>query len=319
MHKSDGKAIKSNKLKLSLRQLCLCTAVIMLMVGVASAGEGGGIVYPIGVETVMPAYAPAPRQLVMQEFTLFYSASRFNDSHGNAAIPGFRITEFANCVKFKYNWGQRFLGGDLMSGGGLVQAYAQVEANGATQTKTNLANQDIEPVFVVYVKGPLHFQYGLDIWTPGPSYNKNDLVNVGQHYWDFEPVVAVTWLPNKGRTELSSRLHYALKTTNPDNNYHSGSEISWEFNATQNVSKKVAVGFQGYLLKQVRDDTIGGVSVGDGNRSQALGVGPQLRIEIAKGVIAFKYFHETEVRYHPIANSFWFEFGFPIHNGSKKE
>lgn len=215
MHKSDGKAIQSNTLKVSLRQLCLCTAVVMLMVGIASAGEGGGITYPIRVETVMPAYAPAPRQLVMQEFTLFYSASRFNDSQGNAAIPGFRITEFANCVKFKYNWDKKFLGGNLMSGGGTVQAYAQVEANGATQTKTNLANQDMEPVFVVYVKGPLHYQYGMDIWTPGPSYNKNDLVNVGQHYWDFEPVFAITWLPNKGRTELSSRLHYAPENDQP--------------------------------------------------------------------------------------------------------
>lgn len=291
----------------------------MLMIGIAGAAEGGSIVYPIGVETVMPAYAPAPQQLVMQEFTLFYSSSRFNDSYGNSAIPGFRLTEFANCVKFKYNWDKKFLGGNLMSGGGLVLAYAQVEANGATQTKTNMANQDLEPVFVVYVKGPLHWQYGMDIWTPGPSYKGGDLVNVGQHYWDFEPVVAVTWLPDKGRTELSSRLHYALKTTNPDNNYHSGSEISWEFNATQNVNKKVALGFQGYLLKQVRDDTLHGVSVGDGNRSQALGLGPQLRIGIAKGVIAFKYFHETEVRYHPIANAFWFEFGFPIHNGAKTE
>lgn len=308
-----------SELKRGLRQLSLCTAVVMLMIGIAGAAEGGSIVYPIGVETVMPAYAPAPQQLVMQEFTLFYSSSRFNDSHGNSAIPGFRLTEFANCVKFKYNWDKKFLGGNLMSGGGLVLAYAQVEANGATQTKTNMANQDLEPVFVVYVRGPLNWQYGMDIWTPGPSYKGGDLVNVGQHYWDFEPVVAVTWLPDKGRTELSSRLHYALKTTNPDNNYHSGSEISWEFNATQNVNKKVALGFQGYLLKQVRDDTLHGVSVGDGNRSQALGLGPQLRIGIAKGVIAFKYFHETEVRYHPIANAFWFEFGFPIHNGAKTE
>jgi hypothetical protein len=141
------------------------------------------------------------------------------------------------------------------------------------------------------------------------------MVNVGPHYWDFEPVVAATWLPNKGKTELSSRLHYAFKTTNPDTNYHSGSEISWEFNATQNVSKTVAVGFQGFLLKQVRDDTIHGVRAGDGNRCQALGLGPQVRIAVAKGVIAFKYFRDTQVRYHPVGNGYWFEFGIPIHQG----
>ena len=87
--------------------------------------------------------------------------------------------------------------------------------------------------------------------------------------------------PNHGKTEVSSRFHYALDTTNPDNNYHSGNQISWEFNATQNVSKKVAMGFQGYLLKQVTDDSVKGVTVGyNGNRTQLLGLGPQVRVAV---------------------------------------
>lgn len=290
-----------------------CAAFVLSIVAFANAGEGGGIVYPIGVETVMPAVQPAPHMLVVQGFNLFYSASRFNDSKGNSAIPDFRLTLYGGAVKFKYNWGVKALGGNLMSGFALQPAYEQLEAAGATQEKTNFANTDLEPLFVVYHKGSLYWHYGMDIWTPGASYTKKDLVNVGPHYWDFEPVAAVTWLPNKGKTELSSRLHYALKSTNQATNYHSGSEISWEFNATQNVSKKVALGFQGFLLKQVRDDTINGVRAGDGNRCQDLGLGPQVRIAISKGVIAFKYFRDTDVRYHPVGNGFWFEFGLPIH------
>jgi hypothetical protein len=303
----------------------LLSAFSLLLTPFAGAEEGGAVSYPEGVETVMPAVAPTPKVLVMQEFTLFYSASRFNDSHGDSLIPNFRLTEFANCVKFKYNWGIKALGGHLMSGVGVVQAYAQVEesvtaeeiAAGTVQSqaKTNLANQDLEPLFVVYNKGPLYWQYGMDIWTPGPSYKQNDIVNVGQHYWEFEPVFAVTWLPNKGTTELSSRVHYALATTNPDNNYHSGNYVSIEFNATQNVSKKLALGFQGYLLKQVRDDTIHGIKVGDGNRTQALGLGPQIRYAIGNGAIAFKYYHDTNARYHVVSNGFWFELGIPIHKG----
>jgi hypothetical protein len=302
---------------------CMCSLLVFVPASTARAEEGGSVSYPEGAETVMPAVAPQPKVLVLQEFTLFLSASRFNDSNGNSLIPDFRLTEFANCVKFKYNWGVKALGGHLMSGVGVVHAYAQLEEAAATpgtvysQSKNNLANQDIEPLFVVYNNKSLFWQYGLDIWTPGASYNSNtvNLINIGQHYWEFEPNASITWLPNKGRTELSSRVHYAMATTNPDNSYHSGNYISWEFNATQNVSKKLAVGFQGYLVKQVRDDTINGLRAGDGNRTQALGIGPQLRYAIGSGVISFKYFRDTMARYHPVSNGFWFEMGFPIHKG----
>lgn len=297
---------------------CLLAIFVLSLVSIAVASEGGSVSYPMGAETVMPGLDPAPHQFLMQGFTLFYSSSQFNDARGNSAIPGFRVTEFANCLKLKYNFDKKFLGGNLMSGAGLVMAYAQVEMGGPSQAKTNLANQDLEPIFVVYNRENLHFHYGLDIWTPGLSYTRGDMVNVGTHYWEFEPNFAFTWMPNHGKTELSSRFHYALDTTNPDNNYHSGNYVSWEFNATQNVSKKVAVGFQGYLLKQVTDDSVKGVSVGyNGNRTQALGLGPEIRVAIPKALIAFKYFRETNVRYHPVGNAFWFEFGVPLGGGRK--
>ena len=298
--------------------IILCSMLILSFAPIAIAEEGGAISYPIGAETVMPAYAPPPKVLVLQEFTLFYSASRFNDSHGNSGIPGFRATIFANCVKFKYDWGVKFLGGNLMSAFAPVVLYEQVEAGGQSQTKTRLANQNMSQ-FVVYNKRSLFWQYGVDVWTPGPSYKQSDMTNVGQHYWEFEPTAAITWLPNKGKTELSTRVHYGLATTNPDNHYHSGNTFVWEFNTTQNVTKRLALGFQGYLLKQVRDDTIHGVTVGDGNRSQALGLGPQVRLAVGNGVLAFKYFRETEARYHPVGNGYWFEFGVPIGKFGPKE
>jgi len=291
----------------------LLSFFVLSLVSVAVASEGGSVSYPMGVETVMPGVDPAPNQFLLQGFTLFYSSTRFNDGHGNSAIPGFRVTEFANCLKLKYNFGKKFLGGDLMSGAGLVTAYAQIQEGGPSQAKTNLANQDIEPLFVTYNRENLHFHYGLDIWTPGPSYTKGDMVNVGQHYWEFEPNFAFTWMPNHGKTEVSSRFHYALATTNPDTNYHSGNYISWEFNATQNITKRMAWGFQSYVLKQVTDDSVKGVSVGyNGNRSQAVGLGPEVRVAIPKAIIAFKYFHDYDVRYHPVGNAFWFEFGVPL-------
>ena len=300
---------------------CVCSLLVFMPASTARAEEGGIVSYPEGAETIMPAVAPPRNVLVVQEFTLLLTASRFNDSKGNSSITGFKETAFANCVKFKYGWNVNALGGHLMSGVGVVHEHAQLDVGSqgaiSSWSATDLANQDLEPLFVVYNKKSLFWQYGLDLWTPGPVYNKSHVVNIGQHYWEFEPNAAITWLPNKGKTELSSRFHYAMATTNPDNNYHSGNYISWEFNATQNVSKRMAFGFQGYLVKQVRDDTIKGVRVGYGFRTQTLGLGPQLRYAVGKGAIAFKYFRDTEARNHIVGNGFWFECGFPfsIHKG----
>ena len=169
-------------------------------------------------------------------------------------------------------------------------------------------------------------------------------MNVGSHYLQFEPNFAITYMPNHGKTEFSSRVHYAINTTNPDNNYHSGSYISWEFNATQNVTKTTALGFQGYLAKQVRDDTISGVRTGDGNRTQALGLGPEIRVAIPRGLspssISVRQtcaitqsamdsglnlgcrLTDTRTRARPLFTFFslgprTFEFGLPIYQGTR--
>jgi len=302
-----------------LPALVLLGLTILILTQLAGATENGGTPYPNGAETVLPAVAPTPKMLLLQDFQMFYSANRFNDSRGRNSIPNFRVTVFAQAYKFKYNWGVKFLGGYVYSAVSPVLTYQQLEAAGAQQTKFNMANNDIEPVFINYTKGSLHWQYGLDIWTPGPTYKASDMVNIGQHYWEFEPVYAITWLPNKGKTELSSRIHYGTDTTNGDTHYHSGDYFNAEFNACRTLKKNVTLGFNGYWMRQVRDDTIHGQRVGDGNQTKDLGLGPELRAPVGKSaVIAFKYFRDTHAQNHAVGNAFWFELGVPVFKGEQR-
>lgn len=294
--------------------IALSILAVLALSGIANAAEGGAFTYPIGAETVMPAFAPPPKLLLFQEFTEVYSAGQFNDSNGKSAIPGFRLTVFAGAQKFKYNWGTNFLGGKLMTGGGPTQVYEQVEAAGATGHNMNFGNTDLEPLFVVYHKGSLFWQYGMDIWTPGLTYNRTSMVNIGTHYWSFEPTAAFTYLPNKGQTEVSSRVHYGINTTNPDTKYHTGDDLAWEWDVMQNINKRVALGANGYVQHQTTDDELNGQKVGsDGFRSNVVGIGPEVRIWIGKSGIAFKYFKEVDVRNHPLGSCVWFEAAIPVH------
>ena len=73
------------------------------------------------------------------------------------------------------------------------------------------------------------------------------------------PSGAFTYLPNHGRTEISSRLQYIVNYTDSATHYHSGNEFLWEYVAMQNVTKKLAIGANGYLYQQTTDDRLLGV------------------------------------------------------------
>jgi hypothetical protein len=85
--------------------LCLvgCFIAATLMSTSASATENGASVYPVGADTVMPGLAPPPNGTVLDEFTLFYAASRMNNSSGASAVPEFNVRVLANAIKLAHN------------------------------------------------------------------------------------------------------------------------------------------------------------------------------------------------------------------------
>lgn len=307
----------SNNFSRTVRRLRHLTMVLLLLGSlacVATATEGGASVYPIGAETVMPGMTPAPGASLLCEFSDFYQANGLVDSHGHNLVPGFHLRVGAVALKFTHNWGVHVLGGTLVSYAAMPLLYVHVTAPFGKGDKTGIGNPVVEPLAVAYQHGAWHWWYGYDFFTPGFSYNKNALVNVGQHNYAMAPVGAFTYMPRK-TTEISSKFQYIMNGENDQLHYRSGNELVWEYDGMQNITKSIAVGFNGYYYQQTTNDTQFGMIVGDGNRGRDFAIGPEIRAHVGHFILISKYTRDTLVQNRPVGNSFWFQFGLPIGHG----
>jgi hypothetical protein len=278
----------------------------------ATATENGASVYPVGAETVLPGLTPGPGGTMFYEFTLFYQANALINSAGRNEVPGFHLSFQAVALKVAHNWGVRFLGGSLVSAAAVPLEFESVTTPGGTFGKEGLGNPELGVAYLAYHKGAWHWFYGLDVYTPGFAYTKNTPINLGQHNFATVPVGAFSWLPNLGHTEVSSRFQYIVNYTDPATNYRSGKEFTWEFDGMRNVTKKIAVGVNGFYYQQTTDDLLDKVTVGDGNRGRDVAIGPEVRVHVGHMALIAKYQRDTLVENKPCGNMFWIQMGLPL-------
>jgi hypothetical protein len=288
-------------------------AAVVAMLSFVSATENGGSVYPVGVETVMTGVQPPPGKTALYEYTCFYISNEFDDARGRSAVPGFRLKVFANAVKVTHNWGVHFLGGTIASQIGVPLIYQQLSTESGQFSEVGLTNVNFIPFNVSYHQENLHWYYEADFFSRGAGYSATHEMNIGQHNLAVAPVAGLTYLPWKGKGEVSSRFTYIFNGNNRDTHYQSGNEFMWEYNAAYEFSKKVAAGLNGYFYQQVTDDRLQGAVFQDGFRGRGLAVGPQLRFPLGKhGGFAVKYYRDTLVQNRPRGHAFWFQMSVPI-------
>jgi hypothetical protein len=276
------------------------------------ATENGISMYPVGAETVMPGVMPPSGKTIFAEFDNFYQANGLMDGSGHNSVPGFHLRVAAAAVKFVHNWGVKALGGELVSSAALPVLYEHLTGPFGTVHKAGLGNPDIGVLAVTYAKGPWHWWYGVDAYTPGAQYNKNDLLNVGQHNFSTAPLGAFTYLPDGGRTEISSRVQYIVNFTNPADQYRSGHELIWEYIAARNVTRKLSIGLNGYGYLQTTDDRQNGIAVASGYRGRVFAAGPQIKYHVGEVALILKYQKEMLVENRTKGNSMWIELGIPL-------
>lgn len=305
--------------KTFLFRLAICIAFISLTPTWMTGTENSGCVYPIGAETVMPGLTPAPGQTVFAEFNTTYQASGFLDGQGHSVVPGFELSIYAFAPKFSHNWGVHLLGGDLVSWGAFPFANAMERTPAGRYSSTGISNPILGVADIAYNRGNWHWWYGLDVETPAPVFHKGGPINIGQHNFATAPSGAFTYLPHHGRTEISSRAQYIVNYTDPATHYHSGNELLWEYVAMQNLSKKMAVGANGYFYQQTTSDRLLGVIYAGGNRGRDLAIGPEVHYQLGPMVLIAKYFRDTLVQNRPCGHAFWIELALPLSHGRARE
>jgi hypothetical protein len=149
---------------------------------------------------------------------------------------------------------------------------------------------------------------GLYFFIPIGNFDKNRIANISRGYYTVAPVYWFSWFPTD-TIEVSGNAIYLVNFENPDTNYKSGHEVGLDFGLGYAASDAWQLGVSGFVYRQVTDDKMNGQVVGDGNRGQAIGIGPFVRYHPSKNWgLTFKWHHETGVENRAKGDRFILQF-----------
>jgi hypothetical protein len=135
----------------------------------------------------------------------------------------------------------------------------------------------------------LSVRVAVDVAAPTGKFDRTRDLNQGSGYWSINPYVAWTLLPAP-KWEISGRTQYLYsldtsKISNPPaipgftfRNGQAGQLLWTNFDISREVTRGVAIGVNGFAVKQITNDRINGISLPDTKRS-AVYVGPGLHID----------------------------------------
>ena len=290
------------------------TALLVLVPNAAIATEGGGTARALGVDTVVAGVMPPPG-LQLTTFLIDYVANHTLDSAGNdrAGISNFKLNVTGAAFRFAYVWPDAKLwGADIQSRVALGPFNAHVRFDVQTpngkvhrdSSMSGLGDPLISPVILGWHGERYHQMAGVYLYVPIGNFDKTRLANTSRGYYTVAPQYWYTWFPQDG-IEFSGNLIYLINFENPDTNYTSGNEVGLDYALGFDADPDWQIGISGFLYKQMSDDKRNGQVVGDGNRGQAVGVGPFVRYHPSRDWgITFKWQYETQVENRPQGNRF---------------
>jgi len=270
-----------------LRISFLFASLILMLSPAAMATEGGGTSKALGVDTVLAGVMPPPGHLQIENFLAFYTAGELLDSSGNErpGISDFDLFIFAETLRFRYILPRvEIFGANLeLRFGWTAVADADVSFDVHTpfgtfhrEDSTINVGDSLVGLILGWHSEHYHQMFGVDIFMPTGRFSERKLVNTSRGYWSIGPAYWFTWFPIK-QIEVSGTPMFLINFENPDTNYTSGKELTFDYNLGYFVTPDWEVGISGYAYKQVLDDEINGHTVGDGNRGLVVAFGPALR------------------------------------------
>lgn len=263
--------------------LALAAAILPKSV---SATEGGGTSKALGVDTVLSGRMPPPGLNIMS-FTAFYTADRTLNSDGNDVpnLTNFDLFVFAEVLRFRYVFPHvTFLGANLEARFGIT-LMNEIDLSFDVRTprgmihrqdSTSNLGDSLAGLILGWHGEHFHQMFGPEIFLPTGQFRTTALTNTSRGYYAVGPSYWFSWFPSE-QIEVSGALIYLINFENPDTNYLSGQELSFDYNLGYWITRDWELGLSGYAYKQVTDDERNGLTVGDGNRGQAVAFGPALR------------------------------------------
>lgn len=270
----------------------------------ALATEGGSDTIGEGAEAFFAGALP-PAGLYGLLYYTHYHASRFNDSHGNAVVPGFKLDADAVIARVVWMSNLSVLGGRYGAYAVLPMEHLALDADGASFNRTNLGDLIVSPGLIAWGSGALRTVAAIEFVFPTGQYDMHAVLNTGKNYYTARPVFGVSWMPSD-KVEVSAKITYSFNSPNNDTHYHSGNLFHIDYSASYALTPAARAGISGYFVKQTTDDTLSGQPVaGDGFRGQTFAIGPGFHYQFSKISLEARVVKEFFVRNRPAGTALW--------------
>jgi hypothetical protein len=284
-----------------------CIPVVALAASMpADATEGGGGVYPYGLNTVASGILPKPGSYLYM-YNSFYTSDVTTTDSGTPAPVDFDVEVRAHTLRFLHSFEDaRLLGGNL--GVLVAQPYLIGEADiGPRAGDEDGFGDTTVGVMLGWHRPAVHWMTGLDVTLPTGSYSEDRLFNPGRNQWAGTFYGSVT-APFAQRFDANLRANLTVNGANSATDYESGLEAAVEWSLNCKLGKGWSVGLNGYSARQLTDDEIDGEAVnGTGRKLRVDAIGPQLMYRASRWGVSGKWQHESGAYNKAEGDKYWLQ------------
>lgn len=204
-----------------------------------------------------------------------YEADSLRGNHGEKLPLDFRVQASSIDPRFIWATDQQILGGGLVVHAVVPLVDLKVDLNGQSQHKQGLGDMTLGAGLGYHLSDKLHVIAALDVIAPTGEYDRNDLANIGRHYWDIQPLVAISYVAPVG-LNVDAKIMYDINTKNTATDYTSGQELHIDYAVGRGLGNGWVLGVGGYVYQQTTDDRQNGQRIDD-YKGHALAVGPSIK------------------------------------------
>lgn len=267
--------------------------------------------YLNGAEGFMAAVAPPPGFYSLV-YAASYGADRLNDSRGHdLRVPGFKTRADAVVARLAWVPGTRVLGGDLIVHTLIPLVHVSGRTAAGSQSKSGLGDITVGAGLGFHHSPRLHSVLALDLHLKTGSYDRADLVNLGNNRTAIEPVYGLSHIDPAGFNG-DLRLGLSFNQKNSATQYQSGTDFHADYAAGWAVSPNWVLGVGGHYFQQLENDKLGGSTLAD-SKARSASIGPMLKFDSGRGwFFTLKWQKEFGVRNLPQGSGVYLKALLPI-------
>jgi len=283
----------------------------LLPLATATATEGGGSVYPYGLNTVASGVQPRPGHYLYM-YNAYFTADVLRTGSGAAAPIDFEVDVRVHTLRYLgVSDSLGMAGGTLGWLVALPYLYGNAEIGPRADSRDGVGDLTVG-LMLGWHGAQRHWSTGIDLTLPTGVHDAERLFNPGRNQYAATLYHALT-APIGERLDSNLRFNLTLNGENRATDYRSGHEAGLEYSLNLRLGPRWLAGVNGYVHRQLTDDQLDGRSVGgDGRRLRVLAYGPQLAYRGNGWGVVAKWQHEVRARNKAEGDKAWLQFYYAL-------